>query len=55
MTIKSRGKGKGFDLVSSKGKVLGTHPTRAAAAKQEVAIRLSELRAKGRSIPKKRS
>lgn len=34
------------------GKVLGKHPSRAAALKQETAINLSKLRAQGVKIPK---
>lgn len=53
MTI--RVKGKKFELISRAGKVLGTHPTRAAAEKQEDAINISKARAAGHRIPKKKT
>ncbi len=40
MTIKKRG--NKFQLISKKGRVLGTHPTRAAAQAQERAIQISK-------------
>ena len=50
--IKKRG--KKWVLVSKKsGKVLGTHPTKTAAEKQEAAINISKARAAGHRIPKK--
>lgn len=52
MTIRAKG-GK-FELISRTGKVLGTHPTRAAAEKQESAINISKARAAGHRIPKNR-
>lgn len=42
-------------LLSSAGKVLGTHPSRAAAERQETAVQLSKLRKKGKKIPRKPS
>lgn len=50
MTV--RKKGDNFELVSSTGKVLGTHPSRKAAERQEVAIQISQARAAGHKIPK---
>ena len=41
-------------LVSSTGKILGTHPSKDAAESQEAAIKLSQLRAKGERIPEKK-
>lgn len=52
MTV--RKSGSKFKLISSSGKVLGTHNTRAGAEKQESAIQISKARAKGKRIPKKR-
>ena len=51
MTIRMR-KGK-FVLISSEGKTLGTHDTRAEAEAQEVAVNISKARASGHRIPKK--
>ena len=51
MTVKRVG--KKFSLVSSSGKVLGTHSTRKGAERQEAAIGISKARAKGHRIPKK--
>lgn len=49
MISKENGK---FTLKSKKtGKVLGKHPNRAAALKQETAINLAKLRAKGVKMP----
>ena len=53
MTI--RKKGKQFQLISSTGKVLGTHPSRAKAQAQESAINISKAHAKGHKIPRKRT
>ena len=51
--IKKRG--KKWVLVSKKsGKVLGTHPTKTAAEKQEAAINISKARAAGHRIPRKK-
>ena len=52
MTV--RKKGSRFQLISSTGKVLGTHSTRAGAEKQEKAIQISKARKAGKRIPKKR-
>ena len=43
--------GHKFLLLSHEGKVLGEHPTRAAAARQERAINISKARAAGHYIP----
>jgi len=40
MTIRKRG--SKFVLISKKGRVLGTHPSRKAAEKQEDAINISK-------------
>lgn len=51
--IKKRGPKK-WVLVSKKtGRVLGTHPSRAKAERQEAAINISKARAAGHRIPKK--
>lgn len=50
--IRKRGK-KWVLLSKSSGRVLGTHPTRAAAVRQERAINLSQARAAGHHIPRK--
>ena len=52
MTIRKTPSGK-YKLVSSEGKTLGTHDTRAAAERQEKAIQISKARASGHRIPKK--
>jgi len=45
--------GKSWCLFSkSTGKLLGKHPTRANAMKQEVAISLSKARKSGHNVPK---
>jgi len=45
-------RGKKWLLLSKKtGKVLGTHPSRAAALKQETAINIAKARAHGHKIP----
>jgi len=47
-------RGSGYALLSKKtGKVLGKHPTRANALKQEKAIQISKARKAGHNIPKK--
>lgn len=51
MTIRKAG--SKYKLVSSTGKVLGTHPSKAAATRQEKAIQISKARAKGHRIPRK--
>jgi hypothetical protein len=51
MAIRKRG--SKFVLVARSGRVLGTHPSRKAAEKQEVAISLAKARKKGHRIPKK--
>lgn len=53
MTI--RKSGSKFKLVSSTGKTLGTHKTRAEAKSQEDAINISKARAAGHRIPKKKT
>jgi hypothetical protein len=53
MTIRKRG--SKFVLVSSTGKTLGTHTTRAAAAKQERAVSISKARQAGHTVKKKRA
>jgi len=51
MTIVKRG--NKYVLISkSTGKVLGTHPNRASALKQEKAIQISKARKAGHKIPK---
>jgi len=50
MTI--RRKGKKYQLISGEGKVLGSHPSRERARKQESAINISKARAAGHKIPK---
>jgi len=50
--IKKRGK-KWVLLSKESGRVLGTHPSRAAAARQERAINLSKARAAGHRIAKR--
>lgn len=52
MTI--RKVGNKFKLISGTGRTLGTHDSRAAAARQEKAIQISKARAAGHPIPKKR-
>lgn len=50
--IKKRG--KKWVLVSKKtGRVLGTHPTKAGAERQEAAVNISKARAAGHRIPQK--
>jgi dolichyl-phosphate-mannose--protein O-mannosyl transferase len=49
-------KGKKYVLLSKKtGRVLGTHPSRANALKQEKAIQISKARAAGHKIPFKKA
>jgi hypothetical protein len=50
--IKKRGK-KWVLLSKTSGRVLGTHPTKAATERQEAAINLSKARAAGHRIPKR--
>lgn len=51
MTIK---KEDGYVLRSKRtGRKLGTHPTRAAAERQEAAINISKARAAGHRIPRR--
>jgi len=52
--VKRRGKTY-YQLISSSGRVLGTHATEREAEKQELAIHLSLLRAAGRIGPRKGS
>ena len=51
--IKKRGK-KWVLLSKESGRVLGTHPTKAGAEKQEAAINISKARAAGHRIPRKK-
>lgn len=46
--------GKDWALISSEGKVLGVHPRRAGAERQERAINISKARAAGHRIPRKK-
>jgi len=49
-----RKRGKKWALLSkSSGRVMGTHPTRAAAVRQERAVNLSKARAAGHRIPRR--
>lgn len=49
-----RKRGKKWVLVSkTSGRVLGTHPSKAAAERQEAAVNISKARAAGHHIPKK--
>jgi len=50
MTVVRRGK-KWVLLSKRTGRVLGTHPSRAAAVSQETAINISKARAHGHKIP----
>ena len=50
MTVRKRG--TKHVLVSGEGKVLGTHPSRAAAVRQETAINISKARKAGHRIPR---
>ena len=52
MTIRKRGK-KFVLLNRGSGRVLGTHPSKKAAAAQEAAINISKARKAGHRIPKK--
>jgi hypothetical protein len=53
MTIVKRG--KKYVLISkTTGRVLGTHPSRADALKQETAISISKARKAGHNIPYKK-
>jgi hypothetical protein len=46
-------RGNGYVLLSKKtGKVLGKHPNRASALRQEAAIDISKARKAGHNIPK---
>ena len=53
MTIRKRGK-KFVLLSKGSGRVLGTHPSKKAAAAQEAAININKARRKGHHIPRKR-
>lgn len=45
--------GKGYVLRSESGdKILGHHPSKASAVRQEIAIKLAKARASGKRIPK---
>lgn len=47
-------RGKKWVLLSRKtGRVMGTHPTKAGAERQEAAVNLSKARAAGHRIPKR--
>jgi len=46
--------GSRYVLRSHEGRILGRHPSRAAAERQERAIQLSKARAAGRTIPRAR-
>jgi len=48
--IRKRGPQK-FALISSSGRTLGVHRSRAAAMRQETAINLSKARAAGHRVP----
>ena len=50
--IKKRGK-KWVLLSKKSGRVLGTHPTKAGADRQEAAVNISKARAAGHRIPKR--
>jgi hypothetical protein len=48
--------GKKWKLYTHDGKkVLGTHPTKAAAQKQEAAINISKAKAAGHRIPRRKT
>ena len=51
MTVKRRG-GK-YQLVSGSGRVLGTHPSKKKAKRQERAIQISKARKAGHKIPRR--
>ena len=51
--IKKRGPKKWVLLSKKTGRVLGTHPTKASAERQEAAINISKARAAGHHIPQK--
>ncbi len=51
--IKKRGPKKWVLLSKKAGRVLGTHPTKASAERQEAAINIYKARAAGHRIPKK--
>ncbi len=46
-----RKRGKKWVLLSTRGRVLGTHTSHAKAEKQERAIQISKARARGHDIP----
>jgi hypothetical protein len=49
-------KGKKWYLYDSKGKkILGRHPSKAAAMHQEAAVNISKARAAGHRIPRRRA
>lgn len=50
--IKKRGK-KWVPVSKKSGKVLGTHPSKTAAERQEVAINISKAKVAGHRISKK--
>ena len=52
VTVRKRG-GK-YRLVSRRGKVLGTHRSRAAAKRQESAINISKARKAGHRVPRRK-
>ena len=45
--------GNKYVLKSHKGKTLGTHPSKAAAERQETAINISKAKAAGHKVGKK--
>jgi hypothetical protein len=51
--IEKRGPKKWVLLSKKTGRVLGTHPTKAGAERQERAVNISKARAAGHRIPKK--
>ncbi len=51
--IEKRGQRKWLLRSKRSGKVLGTHPSKTAAERQEAAINISKARAAGHRIPKK--
>ncbi|MEK7142711.1 MAG: hypothetical protein AAB785_00705 [Patescibacteria group bacterium] len=52
MTVQRRGR-KWVLLSKKSGRVLGTHPSKSAAERQERAITISKARAAGHRIPKR--
>ena len=49
-----RRRGKKFQLVSSGGRVMGSHSSRAGAVRQEREVRVSKARRAGHRIPRRR-